>query len=301
MESFEENSGPQEKIQSFEEQFSHIENCELFGGTIEYVDISPENLKTEVPVLFAPGWGETIETFKDSIKVMVSRGRRVIAMNHPRNSISFTKQSDKKYPDVELRKAFSLLKILEEKGIEKVDVMAHSEGGINTAIAATLETEKFRNIVFVNIGGLTGGDNFPKLDGRFNFNVIQEALLLIKNPEDLDRRTRIMRSAKEAASYIFQNPLLALKESIAISKAEIEDMLKDLNDKGIGIVVINGVDDPVFPMEKMQKIVTKDHLDGFLSAKGTHNEIVANPEKYVVAVDEMLDTLEANKSLREVA
>ena len=72
-------------------------------------------------------------------------------------------------------------------------------------------------------------------------------------------------------------------------------MLRDLHQKGIGISVIHGVDDPVFPMDKMQEIVKADQIDGFYSVKGDHNEIYVHPEKYIPLVDEALQSLENKK------
>lgn len=302
MESLENSNGSVERFPSFEEQFEIRGYFDLFGGTVEYVDISPEELKYDVPVIIAPGWGETIETFKNTMKVWVSKGRRVITLNHSRDGGDIPEQ-ESEHPKAELRKAFGLLRLLEEKGIEKADFMAHSEGGINTAIAGTMETEKFRNIVFVNAGGLIGKDSFIQLANRFNFNLIQEAYWAMKNP---DRRPGAWTTTKELISYIAENPIRALKESVEISKAETEDMLKNLHNHGVGIVVMNGVDDTVFPMDRMQKILkpNKDSeifIDGFLSLKGNHNEIAVNPEKYVSAINEMFEKLEEKKFKNEVS
>ena len=44
--------------------FEHPETLELSGGTVEVVDISPEEEKTPVPTVFAPGWTATPEVFR---------------------------------------------------------------------------------------------------------------------------------------------------------------------------------------------------------------------------------------------
>ena len=279
---------------SFEEQFSRKEEIEILGGKIDAVDIRPEILKTAVPTLFAPGWGGTPETYKDTIEALCEKNRRVLSLAHARKGGDEKLAPDeiqKEYPADELRKALALLKILEEKNIDKVDAVAHSEGGINAAIAASLAPEKFRNIIFVNAGGLIGPDKFPKLAGRFVFGVIQEALKTIFNKDKLGK-VRLQRAFKENLNYIAKNPLRALKESIVISNTETYGMLKNLHDKGIRIAVVGGVDDPVFPVDKMQEILKEGWLDGFVSVKGGHGEIILHPEKYVGVVDELLDNLE---------
>lgn len=282
---------------SFESQFAHKEKFELLGGVIEFVDVKPEHPKTEVPVLFAPGWGETPEALKDVVRIMAERGRRVITLSHARRGMDM-KDADpsmkKEYPEAQLRKALALIQVLAEKGIEKTDVVAHSEGGINAAIAAALETEKFRNIVFMNVGGLIGKDKFPKLAGRFALSAIKDALNLVQKP-DATKQARMNRITREVAKYIAKNPIRALREAVDISESQIHGLLRGLHEKGVGIAVINGVDDPVFPMEKMQQMVKQDQLDGFLSVKGGHPEIILNPEQYIPAADVLLDRLEEKR------
>ncbi len=68
-----------------------------------------------------------------------------------------------KYPKEEVRKALNILGVLEEKDVEKTDVIAHSEGAVNTLIAASLYPEKFRNIVLFGPAGLIGEDTFTRL------------------------------------------------------------------------------------------------------------------------------------------
>ncbi|MDO8516097.1 MAG: hypothetical protein Q7S28_02500, partial [bacterium] len=148
-----------EHFPSFEEQFANKEEFEFLGGKVEFVDIKPEHPKNEVPVLFAPGWGSTPEAMKDAIRVMVERGRRVLCLSHATSGGDMGEMDPEireKYPEAELRKALALNQLLTEKGIEKADVIAHSEGGINTAIAASVDSENFRNIIFMNVGGLIG-------------------------------------------------------------------------------------------------------------------------------------------------
>jgi pimeloyl-ACP methyl ester carboxylesterase len=277
----------------FERQFSKKEIFDVLDGKIEAIDIRPENQKTETPVLFAPGWSCTTETYKDSIKELVKKERRVFGINHARRGIDtglISPEVREKHSDDELRKALSILALIKEKNIEQVDMIAHSEGAINAAIAASIEPEKFRNIVFVAPAGIIGKDKFPKLAGRFAITMIKDYFRSVfgSNTEKIC----FSRTIKESIKYIAKNPLRALKESVAISESEIHNMLKDLHEKGIGVAVVAGVDDKVFPMDKIQQIAKNDELDGFLSVKGGHNEIIFDPEKYVTAAEQLLTQLE---------
>lgn len=52
---------------TFEDQFNKKELFGFWGGEIEVVDVTPENLKTNVPIIVAPGWGEFPGTMKETI------------------------------------------------------------------------------------------------------------------------------------------------------------------------------------------------------------------------------------------
>ncbi len=276
---------------SFEEQFENRQKIESLGGVIEVVDVMPERPKTEVPVIFAPGWGETPETFKDSVKTMAELERRVLSLEHSRGGET-EELPQTEYPADELRKALALIKVLEEKGIDRADIIAHSEGAINSVIAAAFHPEKIRSMVLVGPGGLIGPDKFPKLVGRFSLNVIRSAVRAWQEP---DSREAIVRDGNETGKYILKNIPRAWKEAVAISESDIHEALKELHEQGIGVAIIHGVDDPVFPMDKIQEVVKKDQIDGFYSVKGDHNEIWIHPEKYVALADQALDALEKKR------
>ena len=155
-----------EEENPFDAQFAQKERLNLPGGMADIIDVRPENPKTETPVLLAPGWGLTDKVYQPAIQELVKRGRRVISLNHPRiggDMSAAPQEALDKYPTEEVRKALNLIDLLDQKGIEKTDVIAHSEGAINTCIAAVLHPEKFRNIVFYAPAGLIGEDTFTRL------------------------------------------------------------------------------------------------------------------------------------------
>ncbi len=281
--------GESRSVKSFEEQFHNRQEIESLGGKVEVVDVTPESLKTEVPVIFAPGWGETPETFKDSIQAMTDLNRRVLSLEHARGGGNIDLGELKnEYSADELRKAFALLDVLAEKDINKADVIAHSEGAINTVIAAAFQPERFRSIVFVGPAGLIGEDKFPQLAGRFSLKLIQNALTALLEPAKIGQ---MAQAGLETTKYILKNPTASLKEAVAISNSDIHETLKELHEKGIGTAIIHGVDDPVFPMDKMQEVVNREQVDGFYSVKGGHDEIWAHPEKYVALAEQALEAL----------
>ncbi len=283
----------------FETLFAHREKIDFYGDELELVDIHPEHDTSNIPVIIAPGWSETMDTFKDSIKTLVDGGRRVISFNHPRHG----KEAEDMLPngdsdimeaykqDAEIRKALAIIEILNERIPGKADVIAHSEGGINTAIAATFQAEKFNNIVFANAAGLMGPDNFPSLVKRFGLSVAKDTLGSIGN-NDPERKTRGGRSLKETIKYIRTNFLRATEESGAISASEVDGVLKYLAEVGIGVIVVCGENDPVFPIDRVKETLKDVPIDHFIVMPGGHTEIVTDPEAYMGKILEKLNEME---------
>jgi len=278
---------PEKQADSFDTKFEESsETIKLPDRQIDIVDIKPEYPKSDIPVLIAPGYAETTEIFKGSTQIIYEEDREVIALNHPRHidkrmsSADISDSEEAELPQVALDRATDLLDIIESKNLDKVDVIAHSQGGIDVAIAASIQPEKFRNIVFVDPGGMIGQDTLPRLLGRFSKKMIHDSYL----------------QRKEGLKYMAENPARALKEGIAISQAEIDQMLLDLKASGIGIIIIHGVDDPVFPMERVQQVAETEMLDGFLSVKGEHDELHKNPAQYTKAAEEMITALEKKET-----
>ncbi len=274
----------------FEQQFAKKGRIESLGGVVEVTDIDPPEKRTDVPVVFAPGWGATPKSAKEVLRVLANGGRRTLSLDHPRTGGEVEKRGD--HPVDELRKASSLAAILDKKDISKVDVVAHSEGAINTIIAASLNPSRFRKIVLVAPGGMIGKDKFPKLAGRFSYSAIKEAGRII-----IEKKARkpLATVGIEVGKYIAKNPMRALREAVAISASEIHKMLKDLRDQGIGIYVIHGVDDAVFKMDKVQNVAKADQLDGFYSVFGQHNEMYVDPVRYIGLANKALDAPEVKK------
>ncbi len=275
------------QINSIEEQFNNPEIIKVAGEEIEVVDIKPQNQKTEIPTVLVPGWTATPETFKDNIIDLAGLNRRVISTNAP-HGIQ-TEGYSENIPDAEMRKIAALFEVIEQKKLDKVDIVAHSEGCLFATLAVALHPEKFRNLILVDPASMIGKDNPKRLTGDFSMDFLHQAIRGIKDGE---ARKAIFRLTKESVKAIAKNPMQAIKEVLAISNTDIRATLEKLKEKGIGISVIHAVDDKAFPMERMQKAVNIQQIDGFYSIKGTHNEILLNHKEVSRLVDQALVALE---------
>jgi len=305
---------------SFEEQFNRREKIETEGGTVETVDINPDAEGT--PFLMAPAWGCTMNVYEPAIESLSEGGgwddedsieitekkdgeaeekTRVISLDYARfgGSGVSTEEVVQKYPEEFIRESKAILGVLEKKGIEKIDAVAHSASAISVVLAALVNPEKFESITLFAGAGLKGNDTFTRLikgfAGQFKGRAGTESMSTIPVTETEKKVGAV--AGKEGAKYFTQNPYRALMEGIAISKSnsQIHEALRYLHEKGVSICVIAPVDDPVFPMKDIQKIVKADMLDGFLSVRGGHGAIGEHPELYIEAIKGLVKSMKRKR------
>lgn len=267
-------------------------------GKIEIIDLDPQDKKAETPLIIIPGWAATAEVHKENSQIFSEElGRRTITISAPHGIEAVPQEG---IPLAELRKAAAITKVIEAKGIEKVDVVAHSEGALFTTIAAAQNPEKFRSITYFAPAGLIGGDTFWKLISRFGYDLLQQWRDRKKSPE---RESKINTALIEALKT-FKNPKMLLDEVRAIANLQIQKNLRELRQHGVKIIIVHPVGDKAFPMERMQEIVDGGMVDGFISAGDvkktgevaeTHNAWYLTPRQYTLAVDSILRSIEGKE------
>lgn len=278
---------------SLDQQFAVRQKIEAGGQKLELVDLSPDYIKTETPVVLGLGWGGEPAAYKNNIISLANAGRRVVSVDAV-HGIDY-KKSDAKFgalPEAELRKVAALIEALENKKIFQADAVGYSEGGIYVTLAALLYPEKFRNLVLVNPGGMIGQDNEARLTAGFLRDLVKHFVQSFGDKEKLSRWAKVYGGMVKSAAKDLPK---ALSEISAISDAQIENFLEELKSSGMGISIIHSVDDHAFPMDRMQRVVKPDYVDGFYSVKGAHADFVIQAEKYSHVVDQALDALERKK------
>jgi pimeloyl-ACP methyl ester carboxylesterase len=278
-------------------QFAQPEKYTYGSTTIEAFDVQPEKLKTEVPVFFGTGWSASRGVYEASMLGVADRGRRLLSLFAPHgiDTDQDFGEGDRTYAAAELRKAAAMLHTLEEKGVEQLDIVAHSESAIWSLIVATMHPEKIRNIVLIDPAGFIEEETTPRLMKSFCLDIVQGALNKEKLPRPEVERTVQPGSGGDlfgALKNMLGNPMLSLKEVLALRDADIRQILEDLKAQGKHIAIIQGVRDTIFPMELVNKVVNTKQVDGFYSVYGAHNEINSNPEAYITVIDHALDALE---------
>ena len=248
-------------------------------GGIETLDVKPKKLEHSTPILVAPGWGETVETFRGTLNVFAQHGWRSISLSHPRSEMPNEIGGAKGYTE-EYQKALSLLAVLAEKRLEKVDIVAHSEGAISASLLSLMTPEMIRTLILVNPAGLHGKDSFINLAGRFS----KEAVKLLRQYSQIEARVAIAETVK----YILSNVQKAIREGQEIATAHLDDVIKDIVSRGIKVHIVGAVNDSVFPPDKLQKVAAPMSPNGFYSVIGSHNDIYLKPEQFVKIVENAL-------------
>lgn len=280
---------------SFERQFWQKERFAFPHGQVLVVDVQPETLRDQIPILIAPGWSEDCQTYSKTLNIAFNSGRRALSLEYSR--LDGDAIENERYPEVELRKALLILDVFEEKGIDRADVIAHSEGAINVLIAAMINSSRFRNIVLDKPAGLIGKDTRPALTGRFIRMLFEEIII---RPQLFTDPISSISIGERIVLYTLENPASVTKEMDAITTFEIRDLMKALQSRGIMFSVISGVDDPLFPVSKQIEYMIENGVPpiaGYYSVVGGHNELSIHPDKHAALALDALDSLQRKREL----
>lgn len=297
---------PKPPIDYKKENESPLENCErsrieVTGGTAEVYDYRPDSelQKSAIPLMLAPGCGGDEKLYhSDILKLLKDFGRRVITLDHPEchaHTHELWKEAQSK--GLEL-KAHNILDIIEAKGLPKVDAVAHSEGAINLITVAARNPERFRNIILVAPAGFIGKDSFGSLALRFAKNFFADrpkTLSGISITEQEKILTPLSSRIKRVLRCIYGNLFRVLSEIEGIAKSDIYGQLKKLKEAGIKIIIVAPVEDEVFPIERIQKMIDASDIDGFYVIRGGHGDITRIPH-FMNIVGSALETLEGKES-----
>lgn len=296
---------PERDLRGFlENQFDHPETVEVNGTAIDIHDLTPPEQKTEIPTVVVPGWSATASVLKENIVSLAEHGRRVIVASAPHGVET---EASPLYPQIELQKAEAIVGAMDHKDIPVADAVSHSEAGVFLAIGATEHTDRFRNLVLVSPGGLIGPDNLPRLGLDFNRDILgQWAHGAFRNNE---HGKKSLKAIHEAIKAWIDDPQKTWQAIMAMVEYEIPDLLKGLKQEGHGITIIHGAHDLAFPMKRMAGsvergqvkpgVVTKDMVDGFISVRGSHNQMYLEPHPFTELIDQQLDALERKYSRQQ--
>jgi pimeloyl-ACP methyl ester carboxylesterase len=224
---------------------------------------------------------------KGNILALAETGRRVIYVNAPHGMPT---PGQPGYSLAEMRKVAALLLALETMGAKQVDVVAHSEGAIVAALAATLRPEKFRNLILINPAGLSKKKETSQLAADFSADVLWGELRQLLADRSLAKT--ILTAWLEAGKTIAAAPFKAWQEVEAISVTDIAQLLRGLKQYRINVAVIHAKDDKAFPVAEVCAGARSGHVCKIITIPGSHNEFYRHPDDFARMCDKVLISLE---------
>jgi pimeloyl-ACP methyl ester carboxylesterase len=267
------------------------------GGVAVAVEILPRARRDPVPLVFLPGWGQTARTYAIPLRTFAERGRYVVSLFRPARGRPIVGQTD--LPQEEVRKAQALIGALSRMRLERVDLVAHSEGALAAVIATTLYPQRVRNLILVDPAGLIAHDRWYRLAGRFGQMIVQ---CTVEAATNRDERRALLWAMVNPTVYALTHPLRALAQVGALARWHSLDLLQTLRDSEVGVVVITGVDNRVFPIDQAGPLVREGVLlvDGFHAVRGGHAKLLGDA-RYAEAVLNAIDRLNARRERRAAA
>ncbi len=295
----------------FCEQFAHIEQIPFGESSFEAWDIKPLEQTKETPVIFIPGWGKTPRSYEDTLYEFVKAGRRVITLSMPTQDTQLDEVHTSVYPTAQANRADAILTLLAAKGLGEADVIAHSEGCINLAIAAERSPQVFRHFVLISPPDLTEKESrfgIMRQAGK-NTQIAKEEMKAMEKKikegqaSELEKaqygteKTRYQQGEKDTKLWLKKRGLIkGLWESMnSIVTRHVWQNMKSKGEHGISIV--SGADDEMVSMKKLQtKNAEGLGVDGFYSVAGGHDRIAIRPEQYSYLAEQALSALEKKYS-----
>lgn len=285
---------------SYNHQFGEVHRINSFGGTAEYVDMCPEVQVSDTPVLVAGGWTVGRKASKQAAKEIYDQGKRVLLVDHARSGSA---PEDASYSKEVLHKANTLMAVLDEAGVDKTDVIAHSEGALSAVVAGLMHPERFRNLVLVAPAGMIGEDSLLRLASGFGPKMARSI------SRDMVENPKVASTIVTAATpYILKNPLKSGREINSIAKTSISTVLRELNQAGIRVGLIQSNSDPIFPAKRIQEQVSQEehslNVDAYASVaweKAGHDDLLIHPERTVRGALQMIEQFEKSQILHSPA
>ncbi|MEX0934319.1 MAG: alpha/beta hydrolase [Candidatus Saccharimonadales bacterium] len=274
---------------TFEDQFKAVKTVESYDGVSEYVDLVPEQLSDETPVVIASGWSTGRKSLRETGEELYRNGRRAVLIDHARRGNA--PEDEAGFARDTLQRSQTIIEVLDDAGIDKANVIAHSEGTISATAAALQQPERFDTLVLAMPAGMIGEDTFGGLLKRFAPKTVRSLTKdTVENP-NIGLAVNVGGMA-----YIGKNPAKGYREVRAIAETRIDDALAALRDKGVRTAVLQSNKDSVFPVDRIEKHVRLDgdsaNIDSYSSVAvkdAGHDELLIRPQRTVGASLQIID------------
>lgn len=248
---------------------------------VHEVSPRPEDLKSEIPVVFGAGLlqdGGKSRELMYRLASLDGGGRKSLSFGTTHGGEDHNIDNQEEYPQAQLRKVAALMKVVEEKGIDKFDYVGHSEGAVYGMIAAAIYPDRFRTLILDSPIVFEKEDTPVKLITRFLLEMRRAKKIdrLEKKPDWIEKTGTGVGTAGDVYDTAWSrhqqskgerggDPTADLKERKdkrsmlkvweeirAMSNIKLGELLPILKEKGVDVVISYGVDDLSTPRELIQ-------------------------------------------------
>ena len=257
----------------------YLYTIRIDGIVHRYIDSKPGDLESAT-VCIVPGWNQTIEVWLPAITELDRLGYRTIMMEAPHGiTRPFDEHESLKHiPTIMLQKAQAHIHLLDDLGITQTDVIAQSQGGIDSLVATIMRPKLFHNIILFNPAGMVGPDRLPFLLGRFTLEAVRDVLLHMRHTARYSRE----KTNQRIVWQMLKHPFKSTQSAHAITKVRLEELIELIQTRcNSQIVCIAGSEDTLFPIAKMRTRASLETLGGFLTVRGNHVDIFRRPKIYM--------------------
>lgn len=257
------------------------------------MSLSENAVPKDIPVLFIPGWGKTPRTYAEGIQGYVRAGRRVLTLSFPtkENKYLASITSKNRFPRAQMNRASALIALLDAREVEKVDVIAHSEGCMNVLIAADLFPERFRNLVLIAPPGLTGRES------RFHilWHVVRSGAQLWQDMMSFspEEQRRYQQGMLDTRAWLKQRGFVRGSiEGMEPGRIDVRSLLCEVKTHGHGVSIIAAEKDRMLPIGQFRRAIADGlPIDVFYSVAGGHRGFYLQPERYAAIIERALKEL----------
>jgi pimeloyl-ACP methyl ester carboxylesterase len=249
--------------------FTETKDPYNFGGKVLGFTASPQNPKTDVETFFVHGYGQD-HRVEDYLRLFAAKDRKAIGLAYPGNRSSSlvweaypTEEGKVRMPRLQVSKAKAMVDFMDQKDIEKADLVATSEGALRTMIFATLYPDRRRNIVLVCPGGMGGVRFWTEQNARVVYQAGKDAAhRLLQEQEEDKARSGVNMGGPH---LLFRHPLRAVAESASAAYTRFDRLLPELAkaENPPLITVITNKGDVLFPEKGLRRRIDESSLFKF--------------------------------------
>ncbi len=230
----------------------------------EYGRFSTYKLVPDRPlghVLVVPGFAESLQQTKPIVKALADKDLAAYTYSQPRLG---TKEDGVLVHPLQRQGKVALMALNELlPGHSKVTAVAHSLGTAAVLKAVQLNPERFDTLILMQPIGLAGEQPFTDLfrrslrKNRNNYKTAKDMTSLLGHKS-------VAKAQFGSMTTITKQPLLAIREAMAIGDYSIMEDIKSVVDNGIKVHLVISKFDEYFDYDKMQNQI--EDLDNIVTS-----------------------------------